>query len=754
MYISTKNINLFPLLLLLLLSVNAFAQVPPVQWNRKSVSSGLPSNLTRHSIIENAAGEFITVSAAGGVQRYNSVGYFQQQYDQVNKTIMKVIEATDIGYIMIGTVTNGSNSDAYIAKLDANFSIVWEDTLGGTAADGFRNIEACPDGGYILTGSTSSDDGTLSSVNSDTVETNYYVWVVKMDVNGSIEWQKTYGGQISTSTPANTWWVAFVGYQWGVSIIPVSGNKYFLTGVTMCDNGDVSFLWGDSDYWALQLDSVGNIIWEKTYGGSGAEVPSCGVETTDGNYVITGETHSTDGLITNAYPGGKEDIWVVKIDAVNGDTLWTKIIGGTEEDNNANASTFNTMVPTPDNGVILTASTRSSDGDIPTMSQTFKGGFTDRWVVKLDASGNIDWHRVLGGSNNEGGHSILLQDDGGVVVAGNSNSHNNGDVTNSQFGTGPWLLKLASCPKNTEITATTCANEPYDFFGTPLSTSGTYTNNSFQTSYGCDSLITLQLDVFPVPVTPLTASICDGDSYVFGTQTLTVSGVYNDTLTTASTGCDSIVQLTLSVNTTPVTSLAASICDGDSYVFGTQTLTVSGVYNDTLTTASTGCDSIVQLTLTVNVPAVPVISQTNSVLSTGNYSTYQWYYNGNAVSGETDQSYTINQNGAYYVVVTDANGCSDSSAVYNVINIGLTENAVFEGLSIYPNPVSDVVNIVFPHPGTFRLTDIRGGEIQSGELSASGSTALEMSGMAGGVYLLTITTSNNQTSVREIVKDQ
>jgi hypothetical protein len=210
-------------------------------------------------------------------------------------------------------------------------------------------------------------------------------------------------------------------------------------------------------------------------------------------------------------------------------------------------------------------------------------------------------------------------------------------------------LDLTIHPATTaNLTATICSNETYSFAGQSLSAPGIYTD-SLHSQYGCDSVLVLTLTVLPVQTTSYNASICQGASYPFNGQTLTAAGDYSATLTgsngcdstvtvhlvilstpqtfidvsicagetynyngtiltdpkaytfgfTAANGCDSTVILVLTVRPVPVTNLAASVCNGQSYPFAGQTLVQSGVYSDTLTAAN-GCDSLVVLTLTVH----------------------------------------------------------------------------------------------------------------------------------------------------------
>lgn len=160
----------------------------------------------------------------------------------------------------------------------------------------------------------------------------------------------------------------------------------------------------------------------------------------------------------------------------------------------------------------------------------------------------------------------------------------------------PTHADAACLPGDTTITATICANETYLFNGEQLYSEGEYTA-TFTASDGTDSVVTLQLSVLPIALKTLTASICQGETYLFNGQALTQPGEYELGLT-AENGCDSIVTLQLTVLPNPLTNLAAAICEGAFYIFQGDTLTESGNYSIVLPAAN-GCDSIVRLKLDV-----------------------------------------------------------------------------------------------------------------------------------------------------------
>ncbi len=158
-------------------------------------------------------------------------------------------------------------------------------------------------------------------------------------------------------------------------------------------------------------------------------------------------------------------------------------------------------------------------------------------------------------------------------------------------------MYLTVLPINTEMVSDTiCEGEIYDFNGAMLTVSGSYTDTVAGTN-GCDSIVTLELLVNPTVTHAYDTSICDVETYTFGGQVLDSSGVYVDTLVSA-TGCDSILTLTLTVHPTYDVTIDEQICDGSIYDFNGRPLSVAGTY-DTLLQTMNGCDSMVTLNLTV-----------------------------------------------------------------------------------------------------------------------------------------------------------
>jgi gliding motility-associated-like protein len=256
------------------------------------------------------------------------------------------------------------------------------------------------------------------------------------------------------------------------------------------------------------------------------------------------------------------------------------------------------------------------------------------------------------------------------------------------------VLNLTLLPNLTNNqTVHICQGANYTFAGNTISTGGTY-SQLLQTATGCDSTVNLTLIVDPILTSTIQAAICQGGSYVFGTQTLTSPGNYSRTIQTVA-GCDSIINLTLAVNPILSSSSSMSFCQGESTVFFGQTLTNSGVYTQTLQTVA-GCDSVVTLNLTVYpIPTAPIITGNSPVECPGDFvalqiepvsnAVYNWSGPQNFYSVEPNVYFPvqIGQMGNYSATIS-INGCVSSPSSIPVSIVNIYDYAEFD----FPNVIT------------------------------------------------------------------
>jgi len=300
---------------------------------------------------------------------------------------------------------NGLNNKSH-AQAPA---IEWQKCLGGTSWDYAKSIQQTSGGGFIVAGETWSNDGDVSG-NHGIVDS----WIVKLNSSGDIIWQKCFGGTDDD--------VAF-------SIQQTSDGGFIVAGGTWSNDGDMSGNHGGSDAWVVKLNSSGDIIWQKCFGGTNVDQAFSIQQTSDGGFIVAGGTFSNDGDVSGNH--GIVDSWIVKLNS-SGDIIWQKCFGGTDDD------VAFSIQQTSDGGFIVAGYTSSNDGDV-----SGNHGSWDSWVVKLNSSGDIEWQKCLGGTDNDEAKSIQQTSDGGYIVAGETWS-NDGDVSGNHGNSDYWVVKLNS----------------------------------------------------------------------------------------------------------------------------------------------------------------------------------------------------------------------------------------------------------------------------------------------------------------------
>lgn len=324
-------------------------------------------------------------------------------------------QTADGGFVLIGlTASNDGNvsgnkgaTDYWVVKLDMNGNIQWQNNFGGTNDEYPQNIEQTSDGGYILCGSTNSNDFDVSGNHG-----GYDCWIVKLNATGSIQWQRTFGGGEN---------------DFARTIVQMSDGGFVISAETRSNDGDVIGNHGINDFWILKLDSSGNLVWQNTLGGSNDDSPFSLHVTNDGGFIVAGISRSNDGDVSGNH--GSSDMWVTKLNAT-GNIQWQRSLGGSYDE------TGWSIQQTIDGGFIVAGGTASSDGDVTTNQ-----GNNDVWVIKLSITGNIEWQKTFGGNDNDYANSIQQINDGGFVIGATSRS-NNGDVSGNQGDFDFWVFKL------------------------------------------------------------------------------------------------------------------------------------------------------------------------------------------------------------------------------------------------------------------------------------------------------------------------
>jgi len=320
-----------------------------------------------------------------------------------------IAASTDGGYLIAGDIFPGGDTVNYlIAKVNETNDLVWQKTYGGSGHEIPSKMLSTKDGGFILVGYSNSSDGDVSE-NKGWDD----CWVLKIDENGNIEWEKSFGG---------------TSRDLGNNIMQTNDDGFLIAATTKSTDGDVNETHGGTDFWLLKIDALGNIEWENTYGGSEDETFSDIEQLNDSSFLMLGSSRSSNGDVGNNY-GGK-DFWLAKID-LSGNLFWERNYGGSDSENGT------AIALNKNGGFILGGTSKSSDYDV---SKNL--GFDDYWIVSCDSTGSIIWQRSYGGSKNDVLKELKYMD-GGCLLTGYSFSYDN-NVIDNHGSSDMWIVKTYS----------------------------------------------------------------------------------------------------------------------------------------------------------------------------------------------------------------------------------------------------------------------------------------------------------------------
>ncbi len=355
----------------------------------------------------------VKLQKTGAIQWQKSLG--GSNYDQA----YSIQQTADSGYIVAGysfsidsdVSGNHGGRDYWIVKLKKTGAIEWQKSLGGSDYDFANSIQQTADSGYIVAGSSRSNDGDVSGNHG-----SYDYWIVKLKKTGAIQWQKSLGGS---------------NVDEATSIQQTTDGGYIVAGYSFSNDGDVTGHHSNYDYWIVKLKKSGAIQWQKSLGGIGYDEAYSIQQTADGGYIVAGASTSNDGDVSGNH--GSNDYWIVKLNKT-GAIQWQKSLGGSSNDY------AYSIQQTADGGYIAAGYSGSNDGDVSS-----NHGVYDYWIAKLKKTGAIQWQKSLGGSSGDQGYSIQQTEDSGYIVAGYSNSTDS-DVSGNHGAVDYWIVKLSKDP--------------------------------------------------------------------------------------------------------------------------------------------------------------------------------------------------------------------------------------------------------------------------------------------------------------------
>ena len=339
----------------------------------------------------------------------------------LNDAAYSVVATPDGGFGVFGytqsndfdiTGKTDTSFDYWLLKFDAIGNLLWQKTFGGSLQDKGSDIVNTLDGGFAVVGQSNSNDGDANT----SFGSNDF-WVLKLDINGNLQWQKTLG---------------YSGNDYGISILQSSNGDFLISGVL-----DVTASGGlgnrphhqqnrhaGGDYWLIKLDQNGNELWKNYYGGNNTDTPYGLVEANNGGYIVAGSSDSNDSDIQNNI--GTYDFWVIKV-SETGNLDWERSFGGSQIDEAFSIIKHN-------NNYLITGSARSNDANVD-----INKGASDTWLIEISDTGQILRQSSFGDIGFDSSKAIVKTTDNNLLFAGNSRSDTNGFINNGQ--NDAWIFK-------------------------------------------------------------------------------------------------------------------------------------------------------------------------------------------------------------------------------------------------------------------------------------------------------------------------
>ena len=329
-----------------------------------------------------------------------------------------VVQLSDGGYALIGysmsadgdATLNQGQHDNWLIRTDSQGTLLWQKSFGFLGHDHAYNIITTSDGGLFFNGyldvTASKGEGQEGKVeNKSSRHVVGEFWCHKLDKDGNLEWRRYYGGSNNDRS---------------YDAIETKNGDFILVGATESQDVDVSDPKGGYDFWVLKINRSGELLWERSIGGSGYDTAKAVVETSTGDYLIAGQTYSQDFDILD--PKGSSDIlfaWV----SPEGVLKKTVTIG------DRGFETLNALVERED-GTLVAVGHQSSNALSLEEEYTLKN---DVLLVYTLANGEVLSSHTLVGNGLDLGEALSNFSNGKILVVGSTES-TSGDFQNSKGG--------------------------------------------------------------------------------------------------------------------------------------------------------------------------------------------------------------------------------------------------------------------------------------------------------------------------------
>lgn len=438
--------------LMLFSSFQVFSQ--PIVWER---ALGGNHNDYGYAIVSDSQGNFYVAGSSSSTNNGDlPISCYQGPTPIQNPWVIKMNSLGQILWSRCIWIDGEINSIKCVN--DTSFALTgWLRTTGGTLDLWVASIDSS--GNFGALNFAYGIDVNSEDIGYDIVSAgNDHFWAVGKSNSVFGNGDYDFFVMDATATSYNTQVYGGSDFDQAHKILKLQDGNYLIVGSTFSTDGDVTFNHGSGDIWIVKIDSLLNIIWQKTYGGSNWDAGFGGIEDSEGHIYISGWTESNDGDVTDNH--GDIDGWIFKIDSV-GNLIWQKCLGGLYTD------VIYTSPLILGDKLVVAASASSSDGDVIGNHNTATADF---WIVQLDTLGNIITSNCYGGSYSEFVYDVKLGN-GNIYAVGKTES-SDGDVTGYHFNPttvdDAWALILDSA-FFTEVQTFDFSEAPFSLYPNPSS---------------------------------------------------------------------------------------------------------------------------------------------------------------------------------------------------------------------------------------------------------------------------------------------
>jgi len=584
------------------------------------------------------------------------------------------IAGVAIDTIKFGAIVLSGYEFTCIAKFDSSGNLKWAKGAGGPGPSYGGSISTDPSGNCYL---ASGFSGTISFDSITLISPGLtHIFVVKFDPYGNVIWAKNEGGTgscMATNIASDSWGNVYVIGNFNTSI---TIGSFLLTNLGVAN-----------DIFLIKYDSSGNVIWAVSAGcTSDSRVLSVAPDTF-GNIYITGYTYCSSMSFGSYTINTSGMIFLAKYDSL-GNLKWAKSFG--------NSNSMGNWVTTDAIGnVYLTGDYNGGVISFGTLTLSYAGG-EDAFLSKFDSSGNIIWAKNIGNTGNDKGYCLVADKCANIYMSGGSWNPVSPSLT---FDTIPLLLTggdplfIAKFDSSGHaLFAKSASSGGDDQNAIALTRSGNlYIGGDFWGSsfiIGSDTLVGYGENFFVAKLSHMSDLNCSTLLTAFFQSSATnICAEGNNCINFSdfSTGNPTSWQWHFPGATPNFSNQQNpdSICYSNAGTYPVTLIVTNASGSDTLT---------VSPMITVgSAPAPPVITMGGDTLYSSHASSYQWYFNGNAITSATDSFYVWHQGGTYSVQITDSFGCNSLS---NGMAVGVEELIKGVFFSIYPNPFDETLTVV------------------------------------------------------------